>query len=194
MKKYKFTETWFDDVARETWGPLFNKFTNIHNVMEIGAFEGKATTWLCDNVNSIKKYHIVDIFINSKMINNQKHDIYVKENFLHNISYHKDTVDFVINEGYSQKILPTYPDEFNEFFDFIYIDGSHKSDETFIDAYYVNKFLKKGGLLIFDDYGWKDHTDLSLNNSPELGIKMFFTLYPNYTPIMQGYQIGAIKN
>jgi hypothetical protein len=54
--------------------------------------------------------------------------------------------------------------------------------------------LVSGGLIIFDDWGWKDPADMNLNNSPEVGIRQFCTLYENdYQMLFHGYQIGLIK-
>ena len=192
-KNYKFTALWFDETAKPNWSIIFNEFKPTR-VLEIGCFEGRATTWLCDNVETIKEYHVIDTFKGSAEPGMDVLDgknIILEDVFRHNISHHPN-IDFTINEGYSQVVLPTL--QLNEYFDFIYIDGSHRSDDTFVDAYFAHKYLRKGGLIIFDDFGWKDPTDLSIVNSPELSIRMFFTMYPNYTPVMEGYQIGAIKN
>lgn len=191
--KYKFTETWFDEAAKPNWVNIFYNIKPI-KILEVGCFEGKATTWLCDNVNTIKEYHVIDTFQGSDesgMVDFKSKKIDLESVFKHNISYHSN-IDFKIHKGFSQYILPTL--KLKDYFDFIYIDGSHRADDTFVDAYYANKYLKSGGLLIFDDFGWKDPRDLSIVNSPELAIRMFFSMYPNYTPILTGYQVAAIKN
>jgi len=192
MNNYKFTETWFDDVAKPNWEIIFRSVKPT-KALEIGCYEGKATTWLCNNVNTILEYHVIDTFDRSgesELINLDIDRLKFEGIFRHNISFHPN-VNFKIHKGYSQEILPNL--KLNEYFDFIYIDGSHRADDTFVDAYYANKYLKSGGLIIFDDFGWKDPNNLSAVNSPELAIRMFFEMYPNYNPIMNGYQIGAIK-
>ncbi len=64
-----------------------------------------------------------------------------------------------------------------------------------MDAYYAHKMLNPKGVLIFDDFGWKDPNQPHPVNSPELGIQLFFNMYENlYNIILQGYQIAAIKN
>ncbi|MCB0334788.1 MAG: class I SAM-dependent methyltransferase [Bdellovibrionales bacterium] len=37
--------------------------------------------------------------------------------------------------------------------DFIFIDTSHQFDQTIVEAYFCDKILKPGGLIVFDDYG-----------------------------------------
>ena len=47
------------------------------------------------------------------------------------------------------------------YFDLIYIDGSHFFNDVLIDAIKSFELLKKGGIIIFDDFLW------ALNNSSE---------------------------
>ena len=202
--KYKFTETWFDGMI-PMWKQVFEWYENeipykILNILEIGCFEGRATTFLCDNFLKHENiiYDVVDTFGGSEIesgmentLSKLKDDNFIENNFKHNISFFPH-IKFNIHKGYSQKILPTF--EFVGKYDFIYIDASHRADDTFVDAYYANKLLKKNGLLIFDDFGWKDPKNPHLSNSPELGIRFFQTIYENeYHKLFDGYQIGLIK-
>ena len=200
--KYKFTEEWFDHMI-PTWEQVFENYDKekIKNVLEIGCYEGRATIFLCEQVlQKGVNYDIVDTFggtlEESGMGGTAKRlkiENFIYNNFTHNISFHSH-INFNINKGYSQHILPTLVEQDKQY-DFIYVDASHRADDTFVDAYYAHKMLKPGGLIIFDDFVWKDPNAPHPVCSPELGIRMFFSMYDNlYTPIMQGYQIGAIKN
>jgi SAM-dependent methyltransferase len=203
-KKYKFTEKWFDPMI-PNWENLFKQYkTNnppIKNVLEIGCYEGRATIFLCENVlEENVNYDIVDTFggtlEESGMTGTAKRlgkDDFIYKNFTHNISFHPQ-INFNINRGFSQNILPDLVQQ-DKKYDFIYIDASHRADDTFVDAYYAHKMLNPGGLIIFDDFMWKDPNQPHIINSPELGIRMFFTMYDqDYQAVMQGYQIGVIKN
>jgi SAM-dependent methyltransferase len=204
--KYKFTETWFD-MAIPTWEQLFKEYENkvgkINNVLEIGCFEGRATIWLCENVlnkeNETYDYDIVDTFGGSEIesgmeramsfLGKDKNNI--ENNFRHNISFF-DNINFNIHKGISQNVLPTFP--LVPKYDFIYIDASHKADDTFVDAYYAHKMLKPNGLLVFDDYGWKDPENIHINNSPQAGIDVFKGLYnTEYQQVLNGHQVGFLK-
>jgi len=199
MNNYKFTEKWFD-VAIPIWTEVFNQFPSPTSILEIGCYEGRATTWVCDNVikgNRID-YDIIDTFGGSLEEHGMeqtkellKKSNFIEDNFRHNISFHPN-VNFTIHKGYSQLILPTLK---NKEFDFIYIDASHRADDTFVDAYFALKMLKKGGIIIFDDYRWKDPNNLHPVNSPQLGIETFNTMYNKELKIIfGGYQVGFIKN
>jgi hypothetical protein len=184
------------------WEQVFLNYPNIENILEVGCYEGRATVWLCENVlndnSKTYNYDIVDTFggsLNESGMEGTKErlggDNFIENNFRHNISFFPH-IDFNIYKGYSQQILPTFKTE--EKYDFIYIDASHRADDTFVDAYYAHKLLKKGGILIFDDYGWKDPKDLHPVNSPQLGIEVFNTMYDKeFQLIFKGYQVVFTK-
>lgn len=201
--KYKFDETWFD-IAINAWVDLFRWYNIYHgndtikSVLEIGCYQGRATIFLCNNViQTGTKYDVIDTFggsleeagmIHAK--NRMKDDFnYIYDTFLHNISFHTD-IEFNIYKNYSNIVLPELL-TLDKKYDLIYIDASHKSDDTFVDAYYAHQMLNIGGILIFDDYGWSDPNNLHIVNSPKLGIDMFLTMYADmYKFVLRGYQIG----
>lgn len=185
--EYRFTRTWFNDVAEPLWINFFKDKISPKSILEIGCFEGKATTWICDNLIDKKDnkstYHIIDTFEHA-----EKH---IEENFYHNISFHKE-IDFHVLKGKSQYLLPTLSTDLE--IDFAYIDGSHRGDDTLVDAYFVNKLLKSQGILVFDDYLWTDPEKQFLVESPKVGIDVFYNLYANlYEVVYSGYQIILIK-
>lgn len=196
-ERYKFTEFWFDSMI-PLWEQVFNQFPNIENVLEIGCYEGRATVWLCENVlnDSSKTYNydIVDTFegsLNESGMNQTKENLeksnFIEPNFRHNISFFPH-IDFKIHKGFSQYILPTF--EVEEKYDFIYIDASHRADDTFVDVYFANKLLKKGGILIFDDYEWFDPQNEHRSNTPKLGVDFFSIIHDQeYQLIFKDYQI-----
>ena len=202
-KQYKFTQTWFDPMI-PNWNELFKyylKENSIKSVLEIGCFEGRATVYLLLNhLDKDVTYEVVDTFEGTpeesgmiETVSRLAESNFIYENFMHNMSQHTG-IDLKIRKGYSQLKLPQLYQEGNKY-DFIYIDASHRADDTFVDAYYAHKMLNPGGLLIFDDFGWKDPARQHPVDSPELGVRSFFTMYSEeYTVVMSGYQVGAIKN
>ena len=199
----KYTEKWFDGMI-PMWEKVFTlkkPSSEINNVLEIGCYEGRATSFVCEKfLSKGTKYDIVDTFGGSLeesgmsgTADRLEEDDFIYNNFKHNISFYPD-IDFNIYREYSQHALPKLEKEGKKY-DFIYVDASHRADDTFVDAYYAHKMLNPKGLLIFDDYGWKDPHQPHPVNCPELGIKLFFTMYENlYKMVAQGYQIIAIKN
>ena len=119
----------------------------------------------------------------------------IKDSFDHNFSFFPN-IDLHVHKGLSQEILPTLAYSLPaHLYDFIYIDGSHSSPDTFVDAFYADKLLKKGGVLIFDDFLWKDPTLPLPIDSPGAAISFYAHLYGHkYTLLNQGYQVALRKN
>ena len=201
-KKYKFNETWFDAFI-PLWDKVFEALgsNQIQNVLEVGCYEGRATIYLCEKVlNKGTNYDIVDTFGGSPEESGMKDTMdrfesdpnYLYNTFTHNISFHPE-VNFNINRGYSQQMLPQLVAQGKKY-DFIYIDASHKADDTLVDAYFAHQMINEGGILIFDDYGWKDPNQPSPIDSPEMGINIFTQFYGNqYQLVYKGYQVVLQK-
>jgi predicted O-methyltransferase YrrM len=51
----------------------------------------------------------------------------------------------------SQLVLPQFLKE-GRCFDLAFIDGNHRFDAVFVDLYYLGQLVRKGGLIILDDY------------------------------------------
>ncbi len=206
-EKYQFTEKWFDPMI-PLWEKVFEQHIQVHNnevknVLEIGCYEGRATVFLCEtflnNPDIDYQYDIVDTFggteieygMEQAMSILAKDKNAIENTFKHNISFFNH-INFNIHKGFSQKVLPTF--DLVPKYDFIYIDASHRADDTFVDAYYANKMLKQGGIMIFDDYGWKDPNNMHESNSPQLGIDVFGKTYEKeYHVVYAGYQVVLRK-
>ena len=63
-----------------------------------------------------------------------------------------------LEEDYSHNALPRLCKE-NVKIGFAFIDGGHKYDEVFIDFFYIDLLLQKGGFVLFDD-GWMRSVEL----------------------------------
>ena len=196
--KYKFNEEWFDHNI-PLWDELFNKFNKpIKNVLEIGCYEGRATVYLCEKVlEEGANYTVVDTFegsvaesgMDTTMERLEKDNSIIEDNFMHNISFH-NKINFKIHKGTSQVILPELCSKLEDKFDLIFVDASHRADDTFVDGYFALKMLKKEGILIFDDFGWKDPAQKEIVSSPEFGIRTFATMYSEEVDtIHTGYQV-----
>lgn len=195
-----YSVDWFSNNI-PLWDQVFEHYglkgKNDLRFLEIGCFEGRATNYMLDNIltGENSTIDVVDTFNGSQNEtgmnwdnNYQFTELY--NAFTNNISKHKHKVN--IHQGLSGDILKTNfkPNTF----DFIYIDGSHTAYDVLQDAILCHNLLKSGGIVIFDDFLWKDPNNLDPANSPELGIICFSNAYePFYDCIFQGYQIGFIK-
>jgi predicted O-methyltransferase YrrM len=72
------------------------------------------------------------------------------------------------HKGYSHEVVPRFE---NEFFDLIFIDGNHQPEYVLEDGVLAFRKLKKGGIMIFDDYNF-----MGLDVTKR-GIDAFLTAY-----------------
>jgi predicted O-methyltransferase YrrM len=103
-------------------------------------------------------------------------------------------------EGYAKRVRKfkgksyRYFNEFcyTDYFDFIYVDGSHHSDDLIVDAIKSFEALKIGGLMVFDDYFWQ-YYEREVDN-PAGAINCFLRLKRHQLEIVCfGYQVVVKK-
>jgi len=153
-----FSNTWFTENS-EHWPALLRRFQNLPDVrfLEIGCFEGQATTWMLKHILTGARAHIdvVDTFEGS--VEHQETDVdpiisNLRHTFESNIRKYAERV--TVHESRSQQYLKTIQDRVSSY-DFIYIDGSHDQNDVYQDAILSWPLLKSGGVLAFDDYRWE---------------------------------------
>ena len=117
----------------------------------------------------------------------------IEDNFDKNIEIYRDR---------STKFKGTSFNFFNEYvvkdsFDLVYIDGSHHTDDVIIDAVKGFELLNVGGIMIFDDYLWAEHTVATRNilECPKPAIDAFMNIFFRKMSIISAplYQIYAQK-
>jgi Methyltransferase domain len=69
--------------------------------------------------------------------------------FNRNIQKLADPSKFIIHRGFSDDIVPTFP---NDFFDLIFVDGNHETEYVYRDGMMSLDKVKVGGYIAFDDY------------------------------------------
>jgi len=117
---------------------------------------------------------------------NQLENLY--DRFMQNISPFASKVQ--VQKGFSQEILRKH--RLNSF-NFVYIDGSHRSADVLEDAVLSFRLLKSDGIMIFDDYEWKTFEG-TLDN-PRAGIDAFLKIFEGqYSIISTGYQVALRKS
>lgn len=165
QKVYRFSTDWVSDrvpVWREVLAPFKDK-PNL-NYLEIGVFEGRSAIWMMENIltHPSARMTVIDLFPGD-----------LKETFLDNLRASGLEKRTRVITGPSQTALRSLP---ADFFDLIYIDGSHKARDVLADAILSWPLLKKEGVLIFDDYqldGERYPEDLR----PALAVDSFLSVY-----------------
>jgi predicted O-methyltransferase YrrM len=190
---YKFTSDWFlNNLA--TWEYYLKEFKNQPNLhfIEIGSYEGRSAVWLLENIltDPTSKITCIDLFDGRVEDNNMENDPNLNPDYEDHFHYNMKPFQNKVStyKGWSAPILRKFP--YEKTFDLAYIDGGHTAYGTLEDAILIHPLIKNNGLIIFDDYGWKDPADLSPQNSPELAINVFYNVFENqYDVIHQGWQV-----
>lgn len=166
-----FSQDWFSHHIQnwDIWlHPLLGRPVR---ALEIGCFEGRATSWLLANVLTHPEANItvIDTFTGSEEHAAMGVDINeIFTRFLHNTKPWEDKVD--IRVGKSRTQLRRLGGKF----DFVYIDGCHEAFEVLSDAVLVWPMMNPGGIVIFDDYGWNGGgKDLPEHKKPTIAIDAF---------------------
>ena len=161
----------------QIWTYYLKEFKNKPNLrfLEIGSFQGRSTVWLLENILTDKSSIItcIDTFEGSvNHIFHFKNDIKnVFDIFSYNISKFKNKVNIIKDK--SQTALK----QINEQYDFVFIDGDHKASSVIEDAILSFSLLKKGGIMIFDDYMLFEMKKFVDNPKP--AIDAFLEIYAN---------------
>jgi predicted O-methyltransferase YrrM len=178
------------------WEKLLARFSGKPDLkfLEVGVFEGRSSYWLLTKIltHPTSRLFCVDTFEGSmehqpgmQYAADQLESLY--DTFIYNVSPFSDRV--YVRVGPSQEVLR---DHELYSYDFIYIDGSHKSSDVLEDGILCFRLLKAGGIMIFDDYEWQAYVG-TLDN-PRRAIDTFLEIYVGkYTLLMKNYQVAIQK-
>ena len=181
---------WFD--VNPSWD-LFLKNFKPKKILEIGCFSGQTTCNLIEKLAPEGNFEIycVDPWedydepngSDMKSIENQ-----FDKNTIASAKKVRDLgVDLTVIKfkAHSWAALPDLLAQGKRnYFDFVYIDGSHKAADVLFDAVFSFELTKLGGVIIFDDYIWSEvfiaDDGLPWNNlsrSPKIAIDGFTSAY-----------------
>jgi len=172
FKSYNEKEKWFCNNLFFLNNQL-KKIKNIRNILEIGSYEGRSCIYFGKKFIDAK-ITCVDTWSGSDEHLNIKFKE-IENNFDKNILNHLGN-DRVEKQKLSSDI---FFEKNNKFFDLIYIDGDHQTDQVKKDINNAWRNLNDGGYLILDDYTWWWYNDL--NKNPASAINNF--IYNNINSI-----------
>jgi SAM-dependent methyltransferase len=147
-EKYRCSPNWFNNVD-----VYYYKDKPI-NYLEIGTFYGAnllsvANTYGLHNDSKLYCVDPWEDYDDYPEYKNEQENTY--NTFLENVENSGVKEKIIIKRGFSNIEVPKFEDDF---FDIIYIDGNHEPEYVLEDAVLSFRKLKKGGIMIFDDYGW----------------------------------------
>uniref|UniRef100_A0A6C0AX13 Methyltransferase domain-containing protein n=1 Tax=viral metagenome TaxID=1070528 RepID=A0A6C0AX13_9ZZZZ len=169
----------------------------IENYLEIGVHNGGSMSLLLTNNNSKNLFGIdlfEDMYNIDKHMNSEKYNKYqyfkrdnlsidkttnnlnhIKENF-HNMS----SISLIQGNSYYNETEEKFKNTCNFELDLLFIDGDHTLDGVQNDFERYNKYVKKNGYIIFDDYHHeiiKNYCDTLLTNNDNFEIITKFQSY-----------------
>ena len=185
---YMFSNNWFDG-NKAIWSQLLKQL-NPTRILEVGSYEGKSTAHIIESLANINdlEIHCIDSWeggIEHKQGGSWEANMpEVEARFTHNmkiaINKSSRTVKLELHKGLSNKELPKLvANDMQEYFDFIYIDGSHQAPDVLLDAILGFELLKIGGVMAFDDYLWQEPLPGGTDpiRCPKISIDAFANIY-----------------
>ena len=204
---YIFSNNWFDQNS-EIWSQLFKQLKPTR-ILEVGSYEGRSTAYIIEslaNINDIE-IHCIDNWeggIEHKRGGSWESNMTdIEARFKHNMqiatSRSTHAVKLEIHKGFSSRELPKLAsNNMQEYFDFIYIDGSHQAPDVLLDAVLGFQLLRVGGVMIFDDYLWQEPLPEGTDpiRCPKISIDAFTNIYCRKLNVIIGapiYQLHIEK-
>jgi hypothetical protein len=142
---------YFHDPSKD-WAAYIPTPSGPINYLEIGCADGGNAIIISKSyaVHPDSKLYCVDPWMDYDEYPEYKgnQDTYWN-NFNRNIRICADPTKFVIKRGFSDDIVPTFPDNF---FDLIFVDGNHETEYVYRDGLMSLEKVKIGGYVVFDDY------------------------------------------
>ncbi|MDB9768712.1 class I SAM-dependent methyltransferase [Candidatus Pelagibacter ubique] len=180
--KKKYTLDFFSQNTFD-WINVLERFKRKDfDYLEIGSFEGNSALFIL-NYFQTNSVHCVDPWIQlykEKGSNEGYEDISiidVEKNFDYNLKNYDGRF-----KKYKMKSDVFFKENIN-MFDVIYVDGSHFADDVLKDCRSSWACLKKNGILILDDFFWKNYKEIE--NNPAHVINLFLKEINNCYKILR---------
>lgn len=158
--EYQFTENWFVNHL-PIWRDLFSKYSP-ERILEVGSFEGRSAAYITEECSSLRQLVCIDMWQDYPGMQREFAGVQmscVEKRFDDNMVVARrrrpSPIDFRKIKDKSAHALATLFAE-RQTFDLIYIDGSHMASDVLTDAVFAFQLLRLGGVMILDDYLWRD--------------------------------------
>lgn len=153
-------------------------------VLEIGCFEGQASLWFAHNLCGVLGSQVVCVDPHSyegqiippdeaaRWMGNDHQAI--QSRFLANTLDERRAGKITYFNMTSDLFFMTADVEWT--YDLIYLDGNHIASSVLVDSCHAWMHLRKGGLLMWDDYRWKGRTK-GKKDRPRMAIDSFLRCF-----------------
>ena len=158
FKSINYNEKWFCNNLNYL-SVNFKDINNVKNILEIGSYEGRSAIFFLKNFYG-SKITCVDTWCGSDEHKSVNFEL-IEENFDLNTSFYQSNKTLFKHKMTSNEFFKKN----RKYFDLIFVDGDHSSDQVKVDLINSWNILKNGGYLILDDYMWWFYKDLKKNPS-----------------------------
>lgn len=167
---------------------LFKGKPNL-NFLQIGAYTGDASVWLCENILTDPTSFLMDVDTWEGSDEKEHNNI----DFVSVLDYYEERIAPYKSVVRLKMTSEQYFSGNNQVeYDFIYIDGDHTEAVVYQDATSAWELLKSGGIIAFDDYLWG--RDLPEHTTPKPAIDRFLLdKQGQYVQLVDSYQVWLLK-
>jgi predicted O-methyltransferase YrrM len=199
--EYQFSTDWFSRRI-PVWRQLLDQCPPTR-YLEIGSYEGRSACFVIEHCAAQRdvELHCIDTWAGGV-----EHDAgampQVEARFDANVEIARSRAAHKVEVRKHKALSSTamiqlLANGHAEYFDAIYIDGSHQAPDVLTDACLAFLLLKVGGIMIFDDYLWsmeaKGRQDFY--NMPKPAIDAFMNIYQRKMMVFEAplYQLYTRK-
>ena len=151
----------------ESWVDLFQPYRKPGmELLEIGSWEGRSSIFFL-NYFPQSRLTCVDTFEGGDEHQSDYALDGLEQRFDHNIQSFAERISKI--KARSRDALPALAIGSQQF-DFAYVDGGHRAEDAFADALLTWPLIRRGGVVLFDDYEWG--LEKPITERPKLGIDL----------------------
>jgi predicted O-methyltransferase YrrM len=167
------------------------------SILEVGSYQGMSTRWMLEHLQP-QDMTCIDLW--RETAQHESADFKsVEAQFDRNIEPYQHKVTKLKGDSWSQLL---HLNQIKRQFDLIYIDGDHSAQGVLRDLVLSWPLLLKGGVMICDDYVWKENLEAwrlgfrdfhSPLETPKMAIDAFTLIYSDQMRHwMSYYQYGTV--
>ena len=141
----------------------FLKSNDLSNILELGFAHGVSSCYFASILKDMGKGHLVTI--DNTTAKTRDPNI---EQLLEKTELEEFVTYYFESTSYNWRLMKLIEENDEPIFDFCYIDGAHDWNNDGFAFLLVDKLLKPGGWILFDDYDWSFSSSPSMKNSPRV--------------------------
>lgn len=202
INEFEFTNSWFASIPRPIWDQIIPQHKPT-KILEIGSYEGASAVYLLEKLGNEFSLEICCVDTWSGGVEHDEVNMpAVEARFDKNIAVAKSLASQPVSvKKYKSQsdvaLADLLTQGYRNYFDFIYVDGSHQAPDVLCDAVLAFRLLRVGGIMAFDDYLWSEALPGGIDpiRCPKPAIDAFTNLYCRKIQILQAplYQLYVQK-